>query len=77
MFSNCRSTQRKQLAQCEPQEPGTRNKPTLIEIRRQRCQQARYQRYTKVHELHRGGHTQLAIAEKAGIGAETVSRHFA
>jgi hypothetical protein len=35
---------------------------------------ARYQRYTKVHELHRGGHTQLEIAEKVGIGAETVSR---
>jgi hypothetical protein len=27
-----------------------------------------------VHELHRGGHTQLEIAEKVGIGAETVSR---
>jgi transposase len=31
---------RKQLAQCEVQEPGTRNRPTLIERRRQRCQQA-------------------------------------
>jgi DNA-binding IclR family transcriptional regulator len=51
---------RKQLAKCEVQEPGTRNKPTLIETRRQRCRQARYQRYTKVHELHRGGQTQLA-----------------
>jgi hypothetical protein len=48
---------RKQLAQCEAHESGTRNKPTLIETRRQRCRQARYQRYTKVHELHRGGHT--------------------
>ena len=65
---------RKQLAQWEAQEPGTRNKPTLIEARSQRCRQARYQRYTKVHELHRGGHTQLAIAEKVGIGAETISR---
>jgi transposase len=65
---------RKQLAQCEAEEPGTRNKPTLIETRRRRCRQARYQRYTKVHELHRGGHTQLEIAEKVGIGAETVSR---
>ena len=64
---------RKQLAQCEAEEPGTRNRPTLIETRRQRCRQARYQRYTKVHELHRGGHTQLEIAEKVGIGAETVS----
>jgi transposase len=65
---------RKQLAQCAAQEPGTRNKPTLIETRRQRCRQARYQRYTKVHELRRGGYTQLEIAEKVGIGAETVSR---
>jgi transposase len=65
---------RKQLAQIEAQKPGARNKPTLIETRRQRCRQARYQRYTKVHELHRGGHTQLEIAEKVGIGAETVSR---
>jgi hypothetical protein len=33
-----------------------------------------YQRYTKVYELHRRGHTQLAFAEKVGIGAETISR---
>jgi transposase len=65
---------RKQLAQSEARESGTRNKPTLIEAWRQRCRQARYQRYTKAHELHRGGHTQLEIAEKVGIGAETVSR---
>jgi transposase len=50
---------RKQLAQGEVLEPGATNKLTLIEARRQRCRQARYQRYTKVHELHRGGHTQL------------------
>jgi Transposase len=60
--------------QSEVLEPGATNKLTLIEARRQRCRQARYQRYTKVHELHRGGHTQLEIAEKVGIGAETVSR---
>jgi transposase len=65
---------RKHLAQCEVREPGATNKLTLIEARRQRCRQARYQRYTKVHELHRGGHTQLEIAEKVGSGAETVSR---
>jgi transposase len=65
---------REQLAQCEAQGSGATNKLTLIEARRQRCRQARYQRYTKVHELHRGGHTQLEIAEKVGIGAETVSR---
>ena len=65
---------RKELAQSEVREPGATNKLTLIEARRQRCRQARYQRYTKVHELHRGGHTQLEVAEKVGIGAETVSR---
>src|ERR1700692_1123411 len=65
---------RKQLALSEVREPGATNKLTLIEARRQRCRQARYQRYTKVHELHRGGHTQLEIAEQVGIGAETVSR---
>jgi hypothetical protein len=65
---------RKQLAQSEAEKPGATNKPTLIEARRQRCRQARYQRYTKVHELHRGGQTQLEIAEKVGVGAETVSR---
>jgi Transposase len=32
------------------------------------------QRYTKVHELHQGDHTQPEIAEKVGMGAETVSR---
>jgi predicted transcriptional regulator len=65
---------RKQLAQSEAQKPGATNKLTLIEARRQRCRQARYQRYTKVHELQREGQTQLEIAKKVGIGAETVSR---
>jgi transposase len=58
---------RKQLAQREPQEPAATNNLTLIEARRQRCRQARYRRYTKVHELHRGGQTQLEIAENVGI----------
>jgi len=65
---------RKQLAQSEGQEPGTTNKLTLVEARHQRCRQARYQRYMQVHELSREGQAQLAIAEKVGIGAETVSR---
>jgi transposase len=65
---------RKQLARSEVREPGATNKLTLIEARRQRCRQACYQRYTKVHELQREGQTQLAIAEKVGIGVETVSR---
>jgi hypothetical protein len=47
---------------------------TLIEARRQRCRQARYEKYLAVVELGRQGHTQLAIAEKFGIGAETVAR---
>jgi transposase len=62
---------RMQLAQSEVREPSPTNRLTLIEARRQRCRQARYQRYTTVHELHRGGHTQPEIAEKVGIGAET------
>ena len=47
---------------------------TLIEARRRRCRQARYERYRAVIELGRQGHTQLAIAEKVGIGPETVAR---
>ena len=41
---------------------------TLIEARRQRCRQARYEKYLAVVELGRQGHTQLAIAEKFGMG---------
>jgi transposase len=40
---------RKQLAQSEVLEPDATNKLTLIEARRRRCRQARYQRYKKVH----------------------------
>src|ERR1700692_2257040 len=65
---------RKQLAQSETREPARTNRLTLIEARRQRCRQARYQRYLAVHELRRQGQTQLQIAEKVGIGAETVAR---
>jgi transposase len=65
---------RKQLAQNEARESDATNKLTLIEARRQRCRQARHQRYTKVHELQQEGQTQLEIVEKVGIGAETVSR---
>jgi hypothetical protein len=64
----------KQLAQIEAAGPGKPKRLTLIEARRQRCRQARYQRYLAVHELHREGQTQLEIAENVGIGAETVSR---
>ena len=35
---------------------------TLIEARRQRCRQARYERYRTVLDLTAKGHTQLAIA---------------
>jgi transposase len=65
---------RKHLAQSETREAGKTNKLTLVEARRQRCRQARYQRYMTVHELHREGQTQLQIADKVGINAETVAR---
>jgi len=64
---------RRQLAESEAAE-STNGRPTLIEARRQRCRQARYQRYMAVHALHRQGQTQLQIAEKTGIDPETVSR---
>lgn len=47
---------------------------TLIEARRQRCRQARYERYLAVKELALQHHTQLAIAEKVGVSMGTVSR---
>ena len=65
---------RKQLAQSESRDSKKVNKLTLIEARRQRCRQARYQRYLKVRELRRQGQTQLEIAARVGIGAETVAR---
>ncbi|MGA2171150.1 MAG: transposase, partial [Terracidiphilus sp.] len=64
---------RKQLAKGEAAE-NTNGRPTLVEARRQRCRQARYQRYMAVHALHRQGQTQLQIAEKTGIDPGTVSR---
>lgn len=64
---------RKQLAANELTE-SQKPKLTLVEARRQRCRQARYERYVTVHDLRRQGQTQLEIAEKVGIGAETVSR---
>ncbi len=38
------------------------------------CRRARYERYLAVVELGRQGHTHLAIAERVGVGAETVAR---
>jgi len=64
-------------AALEGQEGGQnrkRKKLTWIEARRQRCRQARYQRYLAVVELRRQGYTQLAIAERIGIRSETVAR---
>jgi transposase len=55
-------------------ENGRRKKLTLIEARRQRCRQARYERYVAVVEFRSQGLTQLAIAEKVGIAADTVAR---
>lgn len=51
--------------------PEKRNKLTWIEARRQRCRQARYERYVAVVELGRQGYTQLAIAERMGLGADS------
>ena len=51
-----------------------RQKLTWIEARRERCRQARYERYLAVVELDRQGYTQLAIAERMGMGPETVAR---
>jgi hypothetical protein len=45
---------RKQLPKSEVRESYATNKLTLIEARRQRCRQARYPRYTKVHEVKDG-----------------------
>jgi hypothetical protein len=47
---------------------------TLIEARRQRCRQARYERYRTVLDLTAKGHTQLTIAAQIGIDPETISR---
>ena len=49
-------------------------RPTLIEARRQRCRQARYERYQTVLGLTAKGYTQLAIAAQIGIDPETISR---
>jgi transcriptional regulator with XRE-family HTH domain len=51
-----------------------RKRQTWIEARRQRCRQARYERYLAVVELRRQGHTQEEIAERVGLNAETVAR---
>jgi len=48
--------------------------PTLIEARRQRCRQARLERFQTVIELGRRGHRHDAIAKQVGISAGTVSR---
>jgi transposase len=64
---------RRQLAEGEAKE-NTNSQMTLVEARRQRCRQARYQRYIEVHALHGQGQTQLQIAEKTGIDSGTVSR---
>jgi transposase len=58
----------------QQQEPPTAGKLTLVEARRQRCRQARYDRYLAVKELGLQGKTQLAIAEQMGMKPETVAR---
>jgi transposase len=54
--------------------PNPSRKLTLVEARYQRCRQARYERYRAVVELGRQGCTQLEIAEKVGVRAQTVAR---
>jgi len=64
-------------ARAEPTQemnPRPSRKLTLVEARYQRCRQARYERYMAVVNLRRQGHTQLEIAAKIGVGAETVAR---
>jgi transposase len=65
---------RKKLAQTVFGRTAELKKPTLVEARRQRCRQGRYEKYLAVLELRRQGQTQLSIAEQLGIGGETVSR---
>jgi hypothetical protein len=68
---------RRQLTQTVAGRPREAKKLTLIEARRQRCRQARYERYLAVVELHRQGHTQLGIAEnrnRAGDHRAMVAR---
>ena len=52
---------------------GPNQKLTLIEARRQRCREARYQRWLAVVELGRQGYSQLAIAEQLGLAPNTVA----
>jgi hypothetical protein len=49
-------------------------RPTLIEARRQRCRQARLDRFQAMIDLGRRGHRHEAIAKQVGISAGTVSR---
>jgi transposase len=70
--------QAKARAELAEEAKRTANKKlTRIEARRQRCRQARYERYTAVMELHQQGLTQLAIAEKVGVGPDTIARWVA
>jgi transposase len=60
----------------QPASPQPFKRLTLVEARYQRCRQARYERYRAVMELSRQGCTQLQIAERVGVGPETVARWF-
>jgi hypothetical protein len=73
-LSNLAEAAERELQQMQVQARAKRSRrATLIEARRQRCRHARYEKYRAVVELGRQGHTQLAIAEKFGMGAETVA----
>ena len=54
--------------------PPSERRTTLVEQRKQQRRQRRHQRYERVIELHRLGHTQRAISLEVGIERKTIRR---
>jgi transposase len=54
--------------------PPSKRRTTLEEQRKQQRRQRRQERYERVVELHRQGHTQLAISLEVGIQRKTIRR---
>lgn len=54
--------------------PPSKRRTTLEEQRKQQRRQRRQERYERVVELHRQGHTQLAISLELGIQRKTIRR---
>jgi transposase len=69
------ATARKQLSRAVKKEStGAKDKRlSLAEAQRQRCRNARLERYQAVKELRRQGHTQEQIAERIGMDPGTVA----